>query len=74
MSSVDSCRVPEVTFVKWWQAALVIVVVWCGLIIGGEYFLTGMDNDHQDELAGEICGFGVVIIPVGVFLMRKRGA
>jgi hypothetical protein len=57
---------------KWWQVTLVIVVVWCTLIIGGEYFLTGGNNDRQDEIAGEICGFGAVIIPVTAFLLRKR--
>jgi hypothetical protein len=59
---------------KWWQGAIVIVVVWCTLIIGGEYFLTGMNNDRQDEVAGEICGFGALIIPVGAFLLRKGAA
>jgi hypothetical protein len=59
---------------KWWQVAMVIVIVWWILIIGGAYFLAGMNNDDLAEVAGEICGFGTVIIPVGAFLLRKRTA
>jgi hypothetical protein len=59
---------------KWWQVAMVIVFAWWILVIGGAYFLNGMNDDHLAEVAGEFCGFGTVIIPVGVFLLRKRSA
>ena len=57
---------------NWWQLALLFVVLWCIFILGGEYFLTGMKNDAQDEIAGQICGFGIVLIVGGAILLRKR--
>ncbi len=48
-------------------------VIWAVLIMGGEYYLTGMNNDKQDNAAGRVAGYGVGACTVIGLLRRGLG-
>jgi hypothetical protein len=50
----------------------ILCVLWIVLIIGANYYFTGMKNDRIDDLCGLLAGFGGIAILGILSWLRKR--
>lgn len=66
---------------KWWKKALIFSVIWSALTIGAgithtNVILAGKITPQQDEKIseayGKVCGGGLVVAWVLLYLLRKR--
>ena len=59
-----------------WRLAIVAMVIWMSVILGGTYLITGFKDDPRtnelDGHAGTLAGLGVIIPFIAIILGKKK--